>query len=244
MNEILLFCLPHAGGTAMTYNQWKRSLDSRIQLIPVELAGRGMRSGESLYSDFEQAVDDVSAIIQQNAQNTPYAIFGHSMGCWMAYEVYYRLMQESFPLPEHLFLSGNYPPYCKGKLKNYYKLSEEKFMQVILKMGGTSSVIMEYPEMRNYYLPIIKNDFRIIEEYEEHHEQRVTKIDSPITIISGKSDTEVSVWELLQWKNCAGSSCNVSMLTGGHFFLFDNINQTVSIVNEKLKDFIGGKNYA
>lgn len=245
MNDILLFCLPHAGGSANSYNQWKKSLDSRIHLIPVELAGRGVRGRESPYENFEQAVDDVSEIIRQKAKNLSYAVFGHSLGCWLAYEVYYKLARDCFTLPKHLFLSGNYPPYRKGESRNYYKLSEDKFLQVILDMGGTSSVLLDNSDMRSYYIPIIRNDFRIIEEYEQQYKElRDTKINSPITVISGKSDKEVSANELLQWKACAGSSFHVAMLTGGHFYLFDNIDQTVSIVNEKLVVSIGGYNYA
>ncbi|WP_435261622.1 thioesterase domain-containing protein [Tenacibaculum sp. nBUS_03] len=39
--KIKLFCLPYAGGSAKSiYSKWKESLDSAIELHPVELAGR------------------------------------------------------------------------------------------------------------------------------------------------------------------------------------------------------------
>ena len=57
MKNIKLFCIPHAGGSAAVYSRWKKYLDSSIELIPVELSGRGIRMGEKLYDSLKEAIE-------------------------------------------------------------------------------------------------------------------------------------------------------------------------------------------
>jgi len=52
MSKIKLFCFPHAGGAASAFSSWKRRLDHRIELRPMELPGRGKRFSEKLILDF------------------------------------------------------------------------------------------------------------------------------------------------------------------------------------------------
>jgi surfactin synthase thioesterase subunit len=61
---INLFCLSHAGGSAVYYNRWKKSLHNSVNLISVELAGRGKRFGEPFYESFEEAVNDVYSQVE------------------------------------------------------------------------------------------------------------------------------------------------------------------------------------
>ena len=45
--RLRLFCLPYAGGSAVRiYGAWDRYLPADIEVVPVELAGRGSRIGE------------------------------------------------------------------------------------------------------------------------------------------------------------------------------------------------------
>ncbi len=57
--KIKLFCIPYAGGSARTFLGWKRWLDPSIELIAVELTGRGDRAGLPLYNEVSEAVADI-----------------------------------------------------------------------------------------------------------------------------------------------------------------------------------------
>lgn len=74
-----LFCLPHLGGSASIYYQWKKYLNEKIEIVPIELAGRGERIKECFYEDFSTLISDVSEKISIE-ENEKYAFFGHSMG--------------------------------------------------------------------------------------------------------------------------------------------------------------------
>lgn len=51
-----LFCLPYAGSSCNIYYPWKSKFPSSIEIVPIELAGRGKRFDEPQYKEFNQAV--------------------------------------------------------------------------------------------------------------------------------------------------------------------------------------------
>ena len=86
--ETLLFCLPHAGGSAGFYLPLAEHLPRWLRLVPVELPGRGRRSIEPPCGDFEQLAEDVAARIRGGLERSGqprYAVFGHSLGAILAF---------------------------------------------------------------------------------------------------------------------------------------------------------------
>ena len=93
MKKIKLICIPCAGGMSYTYLKWMRYLDPLIKLVPIELSGRGSRNDSPLYRNFNEAIDDVFNEVEPYL-NGDYAIFGHSMGSNIAYELYYKIVEK------------------------------------------------------------------------------------------------------------------------------------------------------
>ena len=60
-----LYCLPCAGASASVYLRWRRRLPAWIDVLPLELPGRGMRLGEPLVEDFQTLVEQLCAEIAQ-----------------------------------------------------------------------------------------------------------------------------------------------------------------------------------
>ena len=60
-----LYCLPCAGASASVYLRWRRRLPAWIEVLPLELPGRGMRLGEPLVEDFQTLVEQLCAEIAQ-----------------------------------------------------------------------------------------------------------------------------------------------------------------------------------
>ncbi|MWV42006.1 thioesterase [Paenibacillus sp. HJL G12] len=85
--SVNLFCIPYAGGLSSAYRSWQECLDPAIKLIPLELAGRRGRFREPLHSDLREAVLDLFEKIRPQLNESPFAIFGHSLGAVLAYEL-------------------------------------------------------------------------------------------------------------------------------------------------------------
>ena len=86
MQKTKLFAF-HMLGIAFSYAKWKNHFNPSIEVVPIELAGRGYRIEENLYQSMEEAVNDVYNKIVMQIDDSPYILFGHSMGSLIAYEV-------------------------------------------------------------------------------------------------------------------------------------------------------------
>ena len=235
MNNIKLFCIPYSGGMAGIYYKWKSSLLPEIKLFPVEAAGHGQRIREDFYEDVAAAAEDFSDRIFRELQgNEPYAIFGHSLGALLAFETYYALKRKGVHEPEHIFFSGRMSPDDLSERTEYYKLPEEEFMEVVASYGGNTGEIMQNRELLDVFVPILRADFRLGETYEymPHNE----KIMCDMTVVNGKDDLSVMICDLERWGPHAGKKYDCKCVKGGHFYIIENVEETVSIINNILRN--------
>ena len=61
--RVSLLCLPCAGASATMYLRWRHQLPRWIELVPVELPGRGMRMGERFVETYDAQVARICALI-------------------------------------------------------------------------------------------------------------------------------------------------------------------------------------
>lgn len=229
---IKLFCIPYAGGSASNYAGWISSFSPEIEIVPVELAGRGKRIYEPFYSNLDEAVDDVYKIIQEERSDIPYALFGHSMGGLIAYKVAQRIMMSGTEQPQHLFFSGKSAPNISSRREfKYHLLDDDQFKDEIMKLGGTPDGFFEYPALVQLFLPLLKNDFRIAETEVFNDGHKPFNID--ISVLFGKDDS-IDFEQMEGWKSLTSKKCNVYYFEGGHFFIHDNTRSVIEIVDNNL----------
>lgn len=229
--KTILFCLPYAGGSTAFYSSWKRYLHESIELFPVELAGRGRRAGEPLYSSFEEAVDDIFNIVSQYTQSYPTAFFGHSMGSWLVYEVCHKLKALNNYSPEHLFISAMEAPHAERSKRIIHNLEDHEFINEVEKLGGTPPGIFESKELYEFFIPILRADYRIVEMY--RYCERKQKLNSKVTVFFGEDD-DISMEKIFMWDEVICHSCDYVSFNGGHFYINDNIEKITGIINHVL----------
>lgn len=201
----------------MIFNKWKPYLIREIALHPVELAGRGKRINEALYISIQDAVEDVFRQISGHLKGAPYALFGHSMGCAIAYELARKLHALGYPTPAHLFFSGRgAPQHARVNGKKYHLMDDDSFKREIIGLGGTPAEFFDYPQLIDTYLPMLKNDFRIVET--ETHIMDITPFDTDISVFLGKEDGQTPE-QCIGWKEHTKYNCAIHYFNGGHFFL-------------------------
>ncbi len=233
MNKINLYCLPYAGGSAAIYSSWKNLLMPNVVLKPIELSGRGKRFDESLYDSIDEAVDDVLSIIRDEISKTPYALFGHSMGGIMVYELAKRIQQEKLPLPLQIFISGKSAPNIPKERKVFSQMPIDEFRKEVLNLGGTPKEFFEHPELLELFLPILKNDFRLVETYRFIEKNEV--LETNLIILLGKDD-DLTKQEGDGWTMLTNRECYIQYFDGGHFFLNEKTEEVVTIINKNLNN--------
>jgi len=82
---------------------------------------------------------------------------------------------------------------------------------------------------KNFFLPLLRNDFRLIEEH-----NKIDKLMEPlkcdITVFIGK-DEEFVPEQIDGWKNITNNFCTVCYFNGGHFFINQEFKRVVQIIN-------------
>lgn len=232
MTNIKLFCFPYAGGSSIVFNQWAQYLDKNIELIPIELAGRGSRINEALYKDVSELIDDVYNLVCKEINGSAYALFGHSMGGMISYQLGQKLKENNYPVPVHIFFAGLNAPHVE-KLDDikYHLLDEEEFKKEVIKLGGTPPEFFEYPELIEVFLPLLKNDFKLAET--DIHNDEIHPLNCNITIMLGK-DEDLNAEQCDGWKKHTMKLCTIHYFEGGHFFLNDETKQVVRFINNTL----------
>ena len=233
MKKIKLFCIPYAGGSAYAYLPWKKYLNDTIELNPVQLAGRGERISEPEYDGLEDAAKEVFTEISDIVTNSSieYALYGHSMGSWILYEVAKNIVKAKIPLPKCIFVSANRAPFYSCESKKISTLPKSLFIEEILKMGGAKREVLEDPEFGDIFVGILRRDYKMIEKYKCKNNS--LKMQCDIFAFNGIYDN-IPREGILAWKECTNKNFKIIDFNGNHFFIDSCTSEVVSSINQIL----------
>ena len=213
--ELKLFCFPYAGGTASIFRDWANHLPSTIQVIPVDLPGRGRRITEPPFIGY-QALLEALAEAMPPLLDTPFAFFGHSMGAIIAFELARYLRREYGREPHALFPAGRRAPHVPDTDPVTYNLPHDKFIEELRRIDGTPSETFEHAELMELMVPLLRADFQLVQTYEYLDGDPLS---CPIFAYGGLQDDEETRERMMKWKEQTISRFKLHMLPGGHFFL-------------------------
>ena len=234
-----LFCVPYAGGSANGYLKWRRLLDPNIELLPLELKGRGTRFLEEFYVDFDEMVDDLYHNLIQQLDGEAYTLFGHSMGALAVYKLVVKIQKNGVQPPQHVFISGREAPRYQF-MRNVHPIShlpEQEFLKELEKYGGLAKEIIENEELLQILTPIIRSDFRLIEQL--HLTDIMEKLYCNVTILNGLQDI-TDEKRMTDWYDYVDGDFELIHYEGGHFFIDSAMDEVIYKINEsvgKIKKF-------
>ncbi len=215
MSAVLtLFCLPYAGASAMSYARWRRNVPAWLDIRPVELPGRGARAGEPLATDL---VDLAAQLARELRGETyrPYALFGHSMGSLLAFELACALRAHNLPAPRALLVSGGSAPAHRDYLRFRQPLNDAQLLAELASLQGTPPEALQDPELMRLALPVLRADFLLCGRYRY---QPTAPLQCPVHVLAGTED-RASEAQLLAWREHAGAAFSLELFAGGHFFI-------------------------
>lgn len=220
-----LLCLPYAGGSSTIYSSWRKYLDRSIELIALELPGHGTRMSEPLLHDSGAVTEDLYLQAKTCLGDSDYAIFGHSMGSLLAYELQKKLTAIGRE-PVHLFFSGRFPPHIPEK-KVLHQFSDAALKEAIIEMGGVPEEFSKNEQLLQFFIPILRADFHLLETYII---TPVQQVHCDISIFYGKRDLPSVLFDLNDWHQYTDRQCGFYEFEGDHFF----INQETKAVTDKI----------
>lgn len=229
---INLFCFSHAGGSTAIYSNWKKYMPSNIRICPIELTGRGRRFNEPFYHTIQEAAEDIFNRIKGKLDTYRYAFFGHSMGCLIIYELMKYIKKESHSYPEHLFLSGRYPPDIIKKDKYIHLMGNEELKKELIKMGGTPEEIINDADFFSVFVKILRADYKMLETYCYVKDGFI--MDCDMTIMNGNDDQEIMHEDINSWIKFTHKTCAFRIYEGGHFYINNNVEAVIQEIAQTI----------
>lgn len=227
--KITVFFLPFAGGSRYSYNQFKQAAPSWMKVEPLDLPGRGGRFKEEMLATIEEVVDDLYEQVKSKIDQ-PYAIYGHSMGATLAYLLTRKVSDLNRSLPAYVFLTGTCGPTADREMKKRSELPKDEFIQEVTDMGGSPDEILKDDQLMEFFEPILRGDFKILENY--YHEVR-EPLNIPFTVIIG-ADEEVTNDEAKAWGREFAQPIDFHVMPGNHFFIFDQHQEVLRLMAKRL----------
>lgn len=213
---VRLFCLPFAGGGASVFRTWGELLPDSIDVCPVQFPGREGRAREPYHEDLHELAEALAAGIEP-LLDRPYAIYGHSLGGLVGYELAAEL--ERFGQgPTHLFVGASPAPHLGLRRAPVYHLPDPDLIAWLGALDGTPKQVLEHPWLLKLYLPTLRADLKVFETYLYGRHPALT---CPITALAGDADAHVGRADLCAWDEHTIGGFEVVDLPGAHFFLRD-----------------------
>lgn len=213
--RLRLFCFPFAGGGASIFRTWARALPTTVEVCPVQLPGRENRFRESPYTDVLPLAEILAGQIKRYSQK-PYALYGHSMGALLAFELARILQRQNAPLPLTLFLAAHRAAHLSPRRAPIYALPDEELIHAIRRLGGLQEEVMEDQELLDVLLPTLRADLTLCDLYGYSSD---TPLNCPFQLYAGRDDTEVPPEDMETWSEHSTQSSSLRIFPGGHFFL-------------------------
>lgn len=221
-----LVCFPFGGGNSSAFRSWARHLPADVRLIGVDLPGRGARFGEPMFTRVDELVD---ALLGQRATlewQAPLIFFGHSLGAVIAFELTRALERAGATGPRHLIVSGRGAPHLPRSEPPIHKLSDAQFLEQAQRFQGLPEDALQYSELLELFLPILRADFALSESYRCGSDMPVS---CDLTVLGGSDDPMVGVDTLPPWQVYTRGRFALRTFDGGHFFLNDFVADIVAL---------------
>jgi len=201
-----------------------------IGLYAIQLPCRGRRFSE-------RAIDRVDTIVKEVTDSLaglldlPFALFGHSMGALLAFEVA-RMIPSRYGLTAQvLFVSAHSAPRILRAEPKISELPEDEFIARILALDGTPHEVFHDPQLRSITLPALRADFRAIEAYEYRAGEPLS---CDITAFAGIDDRHFTLDTMIAWESETTASFKFHSIPGGHFFINESQSELLALIIREL----------
>jgi surfactin synthase thioesterase subunit len=234
---VRIFCLPYAGAGASRYFRWNSYFPSDVEVCPILLPGREARLKDPPFSDMQTLVYALAEALLP-ALDRPYAVFGHSMGALIGFELARCLRREMQCTPVHLFVSGHRAPHLPDAMDPMHHLPDHEFCERVRRLDGAVPALLDHPEYRELMLPVLRADLTMCGSYTFSPEP---PLDCPISAFGGVDDCTVGHDAMTAWEEHTSLRLMVRLFAGGHLFVNDCEQDVAAAVVRDLADHGNGE---
>ncbi|MEV6809980.1 thioesterase II family protein [Streptomyces sp. NPDC017248] len=229
-----LLCLPHAGGSASFYFPVSKALSPAVDVRAVQYPGRQDRLAEPPRDSIQDLAQGVFDALDER-EETPLAVFGHSMGALVGFELARLLEKAGRPLSA-LFLSGRRGPSVE-RTETVHQGDDARLLEEVTKLDGTDSALLQDEEVLRMILPALRADYRAVETYRAAPGPRPG---CPVVVMTGDADPRVTLDEARTWEQETDGPFEFHVYPGGHFYLVAQQRAVLADIQSALRRFVPG----
>jgi surfactin synthase thioesterase subunit len=223
-----LVCLPFAGAGASFYRPWSTIAGDALRIMPMQLPGRERRIDLEPHRDVPAAVDGLlEELLGELGEAMRVALFGHSLGAVLAYELAHRLVELPGVEVVRLFASGSPDPHTR-RPKQATGLPDDKFVARVREFAGFSDEALDDPELRSLILPTLRAD---VEMHENYVPSTDLPLPAPITALRGNGDELVSSDQAAGWAKATSRDFELIEPPGGHMYLTEAAEALLRLID-------------
>jgi pyochelin biosynthetic protein PchC len=179
----------------------------------VQYPGHEDRIGEPCLEDLHLLADQLAGAIG-GLGPTPLILFGHSLGGAAAFEVALRLEEAGTAGLAGLIISGRPAPHAvTGPAR---RESDAELWAELARLGGTRPEVTHDERLREFFLPIVRSDFRMSDRYRPAPGRRVR---CDLAAYRGRADADADGEQVARWADLTTGSFRLCQFDGGHFYL-------------------------
>lgn len=221
-----LVCFPHAGGGASFFRDWSRYLDPSVEVVAVLYPGRESRFGDPMIPTMDALSPQITAELLAEAP-VPTVLLGHSMGAAVAYESLLGLEAAGADHVTRLCVSGYGLPATAAGLPGpaavVPRRSDEDLIASVTSLGGPHVELWKNPDLRELFLPIVRNDYQLINGYRRREDAPLLRAD--VMALTGDRDPRVEPANAAKWSTVTAGAFTSHVFEGGHFYLVPHAEQ-------------------
>ena len=237
--SLRVFALPFVGGGASVFTPWPNHLPDTVEVMGIQYPGHEDRIDEV-------PIDSMPAFVAELADamlpylDRSFAIYGHSMGGLLAYELAKYLEQHYAEVPMKVIVAG-WPaaPLVEGYVRNLkhlrdgYDMDRESDARVleVLRDNGLFTAPIDDDASVTPLMPSIRADLKMLAGY--RFENGVA-LRAPITVLRGAEDPLFEVDQLRAWEKLTNGGFSLKTVAGDHLFIRNPSTQVMRTIADEL----------
>lgn len=223
-----LLCLPFAGGGSRPFASWEHRLPPDVALRPVELPGRSPTTGPA-FTEMAPLVEHLCRELLPTLHR-PFALFGHSMGALLAFELARALRREGGPTPVHLLVSGEPAPHLPREPISPSALGDDELLARMTEYGMPELAASD-PWLRDTVLPRLRADLQVCASFRH---TPGPALDCSVSAFGGLDDPLARRAQLRAWAAHGRGRFSLRMFEGDHFYMRHHEQALVEAIVEDL----------
>jgi surfactin synthase thioesterase subunit len=225
-----LFCFPYAGGGAQLFRSWQALLPPDVEVTGVNLPGREQRFREPPIDTWPEAISVLTEVFAREVGRQPYAIFGHSLGARLAYELAHRLESDGHPPPTLLVVSACRAPGVPARWPPMHTMDGPTLTDRLREMNGVPEEVLADRKMMALLDRVLRADLRLAETWVA----TTGRISAPVLALCGEHDDIDPYEDMLDWRNHTSADFTIRSFPAGHFLLRERQEDFVAAIAARL----------